>query len=101
MPRTEKSYTRSSSTDWEWKLCKIAGPRPGKASTRSAAQGSTRRARRDERKPLHIEVAYRGGPEAMWILRARGHEWKLPGHRALHDALLDVNGPFWAITKPE
>ena len=101
MPRSDESYTRSGSTDWEWKKVKLAGPRPGKAQRLRSSLPLRRVAGRDHRKPLHLEVRYVGGAEAEWILKARGHEWRLPGHRSLHDALLDVNAPFFTARLPD
>ena|SRR5262249_43119278 len=88
------------STKWEFRPCKIAGPPQGRRSTRSEAEGSYRVARRDERKPLNVEVKYLGGPEAVWLLKCRGHEWKVSGAQALHDALLGINGAFWKKAAP-
>jgi len=88
------------STKWEWRKVKIRGPRPTQGAQRATKEPSDRRGRRDERKPLCVEISYLGGPEAVWLLKARGGTWRIPGHRALNDALLDVNGPFWAPRKP-
>lgn len=88
------------STTWEYRKVKLAGPRPGKAQRRSASEGTFRVGRRDERKPLCVEVSYRGGPEAVWVLRSRGHEWRVSGAQALHDVLLGVNGPFFRQVAP-
>lgn len=95
MPRESESYTRSPSTNWEFRKVKIAGPRQGNAQRERSEPRSFRVGRRDERKPLSVEIRYVGGPEAHWVVKARGGSWKVPGHRCLHDALLDVNGPFW------
>jgi hypothetical protein len=47
---------------------------------------------RDRRKNLWLEVAYRGGPEALWVVRCRGGEWLVPGHRAIEDVMAHLNG---------
>lgn len=36
---------------------------------------------------MHLEISYRGGPEAWYEIRARGVTIRRPGHIALHDLM--------------
>lgn len=92
MATHEESYTCSPSTKWEWKLVKMSPP-PG--GDRAAADIHGRRAplsSRDPHKPISIEVRYKGGAEASYVVTYRGRVWRFPGYVALHDMMQQVNG---------
>jgi hypothetical protein len=80
--------SRSTTTEWKWVKLPAArqgqGPQPAQRTMRSFLS------RRDHRKPLWIEVHYRGGPEMWFELRARGATRRYPGHVCLADALADI-----------
>jgi hypothetical protein len=52
--------------------------------------GGKRSWRRDHYEELPIVVKFRGGPEASWLITARGVSWRFPGHLCLHDVLAAV-----------
>ena len=52
--------------------------------------GGRRRKRAISYDPLTIVVQYRGGPEASWLVTARGRAFRFPGHMCLQDVLAKV-----------
>lgn len=73
------------STTWEWKKVKVRRPAGGPSSASSKTASSL--SAWNPREPLSITVSYRGGPEAWWLIRARGREFRVPGHLCIHDAM--------------
>jgi hypothetical protein len=66
-------------------------PAQGEAAADRRPPGGTRsRKRRDKYERFTIEVQFRGGPEANWLVTARGRSWRFPGHQCLHDVLAAV-----------
>lgn len=47
--------------------------------------------RRDARTPLTIQIRYRGGSEAWYLVEARGARQAFPGHMCIHDVMRTVN----------
>jgi len=82
---------------WEWKkVVKIEPPARAIGTAAPKASPRERLAQRQLRKPLDVQVRYRGGPECWWELKARGRVWRFPGHVCLHDALTFINNsPSW------
>lgn len=39
---------------------------------------------------MTLTVAFRGGGECWWHIKARGRSWWVPGSLSLHDAMLVV-----------
>ena len=85
-----RTSVRSTTSEWEWvKIRRPAGP------TRQPAEGGPSRARlarRLLRKPLPAVMKYRGGPECWVEITARGQVYRFPGHVALVDVILRING---------
>lgn len=95
MTDSAQPYTRSPSTKWEWKLCRVqAGPAPAGDSAPQGHRSAVRRGR-DAHLPLTIQVRYRGGPEASWLITYRGLVRRFPGHLSLHDALATLSAPTY------
>lgn len=91
MTRTDEQYTCSPSTKWEWRLCRVAaGPAPA-GDSRSQSVHSRSRRSRDAYLPLTIQVRFRGGSEASWLIQYRGLAKRFPGHLALHDVLAELS----------
>lgn len=92
MPNHDNPNTRLVSTKWVKKVSILTGPpRPvGTASTKSTPSQPPLRAR-DPRKPIYIELAYRGGSVAWWEVKARGRTWRFPGYTAIADVMQRVN----------
>ncbi len=42
------------------------------------------------RRPLTLQVAWRGGPESWWLVSARGRHGVFPGSMALEDVMAQV-----------
>lgn len=66
--------------------------RPAGGHVESAPKGHRwrRRARLDWRKPVHVTLKFRGGPEAWVEVHARGDFARYPGWVALVDVLSDI-----------
>jgi hypothetical protein len=82
---------RSSSTTWAWQKVIVRGrPAPeGTVSARGRRIASLRS--RDPRKPITIQLHWRGGPEATWRVRARDTDWVFPGHMCVQDMMDIIN----------
>ncbi len=79
-------------THWVPETDKIKSVHPqGNQSERSegASPWRARRAR-DSYQPMWVEIQFRGGPEASWLVKARGRTFRFPGHMSLHDCLAEV-----------
>jgi hypothetical protein len=87
-----RRFENTTFTRWDVMTDKIkAAPPGGDQPERSEVQSGFRNLRkRDSYEPLWIEVRYRGGPEASWLIRARGRTYRYPGHLCLHDVLAEV-----------
>lgn len=61
--------------------------------TRGVAQPPlfSRLRRRDARTPLTIQIRYRGGSEAWYLVEGRGARQAFPGHMCIHDVMRTVN----------
>lgn len=77
---------------WRWDPSQWGDRPPGSRS------GAARRHRpafppwRNRRKPIWVEMYYRGGPEAEVVIVARGWEFIFPGWVSVFDAVSVVNG---------
>jgi hypothetical protein len=79
------------STHYQWRKVKLSGrPRPQETSAAQPHRPKPLRAR-DPREPIHVELAWRGGAESRWRVKARGRSWSLPGHLHLDDVMALVN----------
>jgi hypothetical protein len=87
-----RSFENTTFTRWVPETDKIKpATRQGTQSERSeGAKPYRARRQRDMYKSIWIEVRFRGGPEASWLITARGRTWRYPGHMALHDCLSDA-----------
>jgi hypothetical protein len=78
----------STTSDWEW--AKIR-KRPQGTDTVRAKRGRWRHLPRWRRtQALTITVAYRGGAEAWWLVKARGSHGVFPGSCAIEDVMAAV-----------
>ena len=85
---------RSGSHTWSSKPDKM---RSGGAAGRAGASKTPPFrgiSRRDWAEPLTIQVRYRGGAEAWWLVEARGRRQAFPGHLSLHDVMAVVTGQY-------
>lgn len=83
--------TRSLSPTFVWRPGKIRGPRP----PHGTAPEGDRPAfppRRDNRKPLALDLAYVGGSEGRILIRARGWRWIFPASVTLAEVTQCLNG---------
>lgn len=82
---------RLASTRWEWRRVKIARA-PQAPGDRRPKGGRWRRfIPRDPSQWVTLRVKYTGGPEAWFLVDARGERNPIPGHTALVDLMRDVN----------
>jgi hypothetical protein len=86
----EESNTRLPSTTWKWERVIIKPPAKGMGQ-RAASAPSKPLSSRDPRKPITIELEYRGGASARWRIRARGRTWHFSGVMALQDVMARIN----------
>ena len=83
--------TSSSSTTW------VAKPDRMRRSRREGQQNGPKApsflslGRRNPRDRLTVQVMYRGGSEAWWLVEARGTRQAFPGHMSIHDVMSQVN----------
>lgn len=75
------------STKWEYRKVKLSSGTAPAGDSASATSTSRSARRRDSHKPMTIEIRYRGGPEASWLIAYRGVVRRFAGHQALHDVL--------------
>jgi hypothetical protein len=88
---TRKSNVCSGSTTWHFKDGSLAtGARPYGISAGEAGSIYALRAR-DPRKPLDLQISYRGGPEGLWVIQARGWQWRCSGGLAVVDVMNWIN----------
>jgi hypothetical protein len=87
-----RTFENTTFTQWHPETDKIsAAPAQGTSTAPEGVRpGGKRKWSRDRYEPLNIEVRYRGGPEASWLITARGVSWRFPGHLSLHDSLAAV-----------
>lgn len=90
MPDYPHSNRRSESTTWQWKRVRIR--RPANGHTDSVPKGHRWRLLLpvDPRRPQHITVKLRGGPEAWVEVHARGDFCRYTGDTAIIDILGDI-----------
>lgn len=50
--------------------------------------------RRDWAQPITIQLRFRGGAEAWWLVEARGRRQAFPGHMSIHDVMAVVTGQY-------
>ena len=91
MKSQEPTNDRSVSTTWEWKRVKIAQPPQAKEHAERSESSLRSLLPWPRRKPLHLSVVYRGGPECWWEIRSRGRVIRRPGVMALHDVLKEIH----------
>ena len=96
MAYVKKPNTSTSSTTWVGEVDKLRGTPAGRARVPKAPRWS-HLTRRPLNKKLTIQVTYRGGSEAWWLVEARGSHGAFPGHMCLHDVIREVTGN-WAVT---
>jgi hypothetical protein len=46
---------------------------------------------RDCRRPLDLQIRYRGGPEGLWVIQARGWHWRFSGGLCVADVMNWIN----------
>lgn len=91
MAKDPLTYTGSPSTTWKTGRIRVS-PAPKAQGTQSAKRAIHALRPREPREKLTITVRYRGGPECWWEIHARGETVRVPGHAALHDTLMTLNG---------
>lgn len=71
------------------KIERAAGPgiQGGSAAKQRRAHSASRPDDRDLRRHHTIQVKFRGGPEAYWLLAIPGRQVLVGGHEAIYDAL--------------
>lgn len=90
------SNERSGSTHWKWIRVKITRPPQAPSKTGSEATSTLHLRPWNRRDPLTIQVVYRGGPEAWYLIKSRGGVIRVPGHEALHDVMERIyEGYIW------
>jgi len=87
MGNDTEANTRSRSTTWVWEMRKVR-----RSPERAPASQSPKASPWPPREPLTLTVRYLGGSEAWVEVTSRGQTRKMPGHRYLLDALIDVWG---------
>lgn len=87
-----RTFENTTFTTWAPEIDRIKMSHPqGRQGEAPSGSGSHRGLRqRDKFKPLWVEIQYRGGPEASWLVKARGQTYRFPGHMCLHDCLAEV-----------
>ncbi len=97
MPTNDESNIRSLSANWEWRKVKLRPPPAGDGAPAISRRSTRRLPARNPRKPITIEVTYRGGPSDSWIVRYRGQVWRFDGFVCLTDLMSVVNGPIVGV----
>lgn len=91
MARDDATDDAAPSTTWEWKRVKMRRqPTPHQSEAEGRRRLPALRAR-DYRNRISLSVEYSGGPEAWWVIHARGREYRFPGVTALHDVMESIN----------
>lgn len=87
-----RTFENTTFTTWKPELDKIRDVAPAGEAQREARSrfGPRGLRKRDSYKPIWIEVQFRGGAEANWVIKARGRTFRFPGHMCLHDCLAEV-----------
>lgn len=86
-----RRFENATFTQWEPKVDIVrAAPARGEAAADRRPPGGVASRRRDKYTELQVTVRFRGGPEASWLITARGRSWRFAGHLCLHDALAAV-----------
>lgn len=97
MAYVKNPNTSTASTTWTAEVDKLRGRPAGRARAPKAPRWSSLRPRPLTKK-LTIQVTYRGGSEAWWLVEARGSRGAFPGHMCLHDVMREVCGQ-WSTTE--
>ena len=85
-----ESYKRSVSTRVAWQPVKIKRPPQGPGKTPPKASVRPFQASREWRRTITLQVAYRGTSEAWFEVHARGRTWRVDGHDAFLEVMLDI-----------
>lgn len=78
---------RTGSTTWGWRYVKIAPAPQAKSDAERSESSLGSLLPWPRRKPMHIDIRWRGGPECWYEIRARGRTIRRPGSIALHDLM--------------
>lgn len=87
MAATDDANDCTASTTWVWRRVRVSTPPQAQQNRPSGARSLSKLGVWPRRKTLHLEVKYRGGPEAWYEIRARGVTLRMPGATALHDVM--------------
>jgi hypothetical protein len=91
MTSHDSPNTRSASTsDYQWARILRGRPRPQGDSTSKTSRHASLRSR-DPRKPITVQLVYRGGSEGLWRADARGLQWTFPGWMTLMEVMGEIN----------
>lgn len=86
-----RQFENATFTRWSPEVDMVkAAPAQGEGAADRRPPGNRAAKRRDKYEELQIAVRFRGGPEASWLVTARGRSWRFPGHMCLHDVLAAV-----------
>lgn len=89
-----RTFENTIFTRWD-PLIDIVKAAPAKG-TRQASEASPikplKTSHRSRFRRVTVEVQYRGGAEASWIIWKGRSCWRFPGHMCLHDVLARVVG---------
>lgn len=99
MPAYPDRNVSSPSTTWAWRCVKIKPAPQGSIRAERSESTRTKLWRRDARRPLTLTISYRSGPEATWLIEARGRRWFIPGHLCVHDVFTEVCREQWGGPK--
>lgn len=82
----------SESTTWAWRRVKIRRPPQAENTARAKRAPITSLLPWPRKRPMHLEIRYRGGPECWVEIRARGRVIRRPGTEALADLWFELAG---------
>lgn len=88
--RINKRAKAGPSTTWSWEVDKISRPRREGQAREAQPRRWRSLSRRNPKDKLTLTVTYRGGPEAWYLVEARGRSGVFPGVRALHDVMEEI-----------
>lgn len=87
-----KENTSSASTTWTPKVDKLRRtPRPEGQHGAAKQPRFSGLDRRNPKLKLTVQITYRGGSEAWWLIEARGRSAVFPGHMCIHDVMTEIN----------
>lgn len=90
MADEDLTNTRTSSTTWEWRRVRMSRAPKAMSTSSEASPPKGSLLPWPRRKPLTLSIAFRGGPECWWEVRARGRVWRRPGTVAIHDLMSEI-----------